>query len=62
MAYFAAELPPPDNNTILYPGVIGGGASNEFQVIEVSACEKFHLTVELTDENGWGWLDVLAIK
>jgi hypothetical protein len=62
VAFIAAALPPPDNNAILYPGITGGGASNEFQVIEVSAGETIHLTVELTDENGWGWLDVLALK
>jgi hypothetical protein len=62
VAFIAAALPPPDNNAILYPGVTGGGASNEFQVIEVRSGETVHLTVELTDENGWGWLDVLASK
>jgi hypothetical protein len=62
VAFLAAALPPPDNNAILYPGVTGGGASNEFQMIEVRAGETVHLTVELTDENGWGWLDVLALK
>jgi hypothetical protein len=62
VAFIAAAPPPPDGDAILYPGVTGGGASNEFRVVEVKAGETTHVLLELTDENGWGWLNSLALK
>ncbi len=62
VAFIAAALPPPDDDAILYPGVTGGGASNDFQEVEIAAGETMRLIVELTDENGWGWLGLLALK
>jgi hypothetical protein len=56
VAFIAAALPPPDDDAILYPGITGGGASTEFQTVEIAAGETVNLTVELTDANGWGFL------
>jgi hypothetical protein len=60
VAFIAAELPPPDDDAILYAGVTGGGASNEFQEIVIEAGKTLALEVELTDENGWGYLGRLV--
>lgn len=62
VAFIAAALPPPGGDVILYPGVTGGGASNEFQVVEIAAGRTVYFSVELTDENGWGWLPELASR
>jgi hypothetical protein len=62
VAFIAAPLPPPNEDAILYAGVTGGGASNEFRVFEVLAGEITHVSLELTDKNGWGWLNTLALK
>ncbi|HSQ39269.1 MAG TPA: hypothetical protein VLM78_03845 [Anaerolineales bacterium] len=61
-AFIAAALPPPGGDAILYPGVTGGGASNEFQVVEITAGKTVYLSVELTDKNGWGYLMELAAR
>jgi hypothetical protein len=61
-AFIAAALPPPGGDAILYPGVTGGGASNEFQVVEIVAGQTVYFYVELTDENGWGYLMELAVR
>ncbi|MEW6028892.1 MAG: hypothetical protein ACOYZ8_06325 [Chloroflexota bacterium] len=62
VAFIAAPLPPPGGDVILYPGVTGGGASNEFQGVEIAAGETLRLTVVLTDQNGWGFRSRLALK
>lgn len=62
VAFIAAALPPPDDDSILWPGVTGGGVSNEFQVVEIVAGKTVYFSVELTDQNGWGWLNTLALK
>ena len=62
VAFIAAALPPPGDNAILYPGVTGGGASNDFHEVEVRAGQITHVSYELTDENGWGALNILALK
>ena len=59
-AFIAAALPPPDDDAILYPGVTGGGASNDFQVVEIVAGRTIQLSIELTDENGWGYVIEVA--
>jgi hypothetical protein len=61
-AFIAAALPPPGGDVILYPGVTGGGVSNEFQVVEIAAGKTVYFSVELTDENGWGYLMELAVR
>jgi hypothetical protein len=61
-AFIAAAIPPPNDDAILWPGVTGGGASNEFQVVEIVAGETVHLSVELTDKDGWGYLNELALR
>lgn len=62
VAFIAEALPPPDGDAILYPGVTGGGASNEFHSVEVRAGEITHVIYELTDENGWGAVNILSMK
>jgi hypothetical protein len=62
VAFIAAALPPPDADALLYPGVTGGGASTDYQVVEILAGETAQLFVELTDDNGWGWLNELAFE
>ena len=62
VAFIAAALPPPDEDAILYPGVTGGGASNEFQEITIEAGETLTLEIELTDENGWGYVGKLVSR
>lgn len=62
VAFIAAPLPPPGGDVILYPGVTGGGASNEFQVVEIVAGKTMKLTIELTDDNGWGYWFGLASR
>lgn len=62
VAFIAAPLSSPGGDVILYPGVTGGGASNEFQVLEVVAGTTMKLTIELTDDNGWGYLFGLASR
>ena len=59
-AFVAAALPPPDDDAILYPGVTGGGASNEFQAVAVVAGQTTRLSIELTDDNGWGFVIEVA--
>jgi hypothetical protein len=61
-AFIAAPLPPPSGDVTLYPGVTGGGASNEFQVVEIVAGKTVYFSVELTDENGWGYLMETATR
>jgi hypothetical protein len=56
-AFLAAPLTPeeagaPPNS--LYPGVTGGGASTDYQTVEIAAEEVFDLIITLTDDNGWG--------
>jgi len=62
VSFIAAALPPPNEDTLLYAGVTGGGASNEFQEILIEAGKTLILTIELTDENGWGYVMQLALK
>ena len=62
VAFIAAALPPPDEDAILYPGVTGGGASNEFQEIMIEAGKTLTLEIELTDENGWGYVGELVSR
>lgn len=62
VAFIAAALPPPGDDAILWPGVTGGGASNEFQEVTIAAGETSLLTVELTDTNGWGYVGMLALR
>lgn len=62
VAFIAAALPPPGDDVTLYPGVTGGGASTDFQEVEIAAGETLHLSIELTDENGWGALNRLASR
>lgn len=62
VAFIAAALPPPGDDVTLYPGVTGGGASDDFQEVEIAAGQRLELFVELTDDNGWGWLDALALR
>ena len=47
-------------DTILYAGITGGGASTGFQPIVITPGETTALTVTLTDANGWAcpWLYV----
>jgi len=61
-AFIAAALPPPGEDSILWPGVTGGGASNEFQVVEIVAGKTIYFSVELTDKNGWGYLMEVAVR
>jgi len=61
-AFIAAALPPPGGDVILYPGVTGGGASNDFQVVEIAVGKTVYLSVELTDKNGWGYLMETAVR
>ena len=61
-AFIAAATPPPDDDSLLWAGVTGGGASNEFQVVEIAAGETTQYYAELTDDNGWGSLETLAFK
>jgi hypothetical protein len=62
VAFIAAALPPPGDDAILWPGVTGGGASNEFQEVIIAAGETTPLSVELTDANGWGYVGMLALR
>ncbi|RJP49474.1 MAG: hypothetical protein C4583_12440 [Anaerolineaceae bacterium] len=62
VAFIAAALPPPGDDSILYPGVTGGGASTEFQEVIVISGETTSIVVELTDLNGWGYIGRLAIR
>lgn len=61
-AFIAAATPPPDDDSLLWAGVTGGGASNEFQVVEIAAGESTQYYAELTDDNGWGSVETLAFK
>ena len=47
------------DDVILYPGVTGGGASTDYQEIEIESGEN-ELQIDLTDANGWAcpWLYV----
>ena len=40
-------------DAILWAGVTGGGASTEFQAVEITAGETASLTIPITDANGW---------
>lgn len=62
VAFIAAALPPPGDDSILYPGVTGGGASTEFQEVTVIPGETTSIVVELTDLNGWGYIGTLAFR
>jgi len=62
VAFILAALPSSNDDFQLYPGVTGGGFSNEFQEITIEAGKTLAITVELTDENGWGWLNELACR
>jgi hypothetical protein len=48
------------DDTVLYPGITGGGASTDYQEIEIVARQTTDLTITLTDANGWAcpWLYV----
>lgn len=61
-AFLCAALPPPGGDVFLYPGVTGGGASNEFQEVEIVAGDRLNLSITLTDNNGWGHLPGLASR
>lgn len=56
VAFIAAAIPPEGGDNTLYPGITGGGASTEFQPLEIVAGETVRLSVELTDNNGWGYV------
>jgi len=56
VAFLAAAIPPTGDDNTLYPGITGGGASSEFQPLEIVAGETLRFTVELTDTNGWGYI------
>jgi len=60
VAITLAALPPPDDDALLYPGVTGGGISNDFQEVVIEAGETLEMTVELTDDNGWGYVGKFA--
>jgi hypothetical protein len=61
-AFLAAPLPPPDDDALLYPGVTGGGASTEFRQVLIEAGETLNISIELTDENGWGCIYQFASR
>jgi len=61
VAFIVAALPQPGKEVIL-PGMTGGGASNEFQVVEIAAGKTVYFSVELTDKNGWGALNWMALR
>lgn len=48
------------DDVILWPGVTGGGASTDFQTIEIKPGETTSITVYMDDSNGWAcpWLYV----
>jgi hypothetical protein len=64
VAFIAAPLTPEEagvsGDTVLYPGITGGGASTDYQEIEIEAGKTTDLTITLTDSNGWAcpWLYV----
>lgn len=62
VAFIAAALPPPNEDALLYAGVTGGGASNEFEEIVIEAGKTVTISIELTDENGWGHVGELAFN
>jgi hypothetical protein len=62
VAFIAAALPPPNDDALLYAGVTGGGASTEFREIMIEAGKTVTITIELTDENGWGYMGEMASK
>jgi len=47
-------------DVVLWPGVTGGGASTEFQTVEIAAGDTVTLTIEITDADGWAcpWIYV----
>jgi len=49
-----ADIGYPEDKAILFPGITGGGASNEYQKVTFEAGQEYHLEFELTDGNGWG--------
>jgi len=56
VAFIAAAIPPSGDDNTLYPGITGGGASTEFQSVDIVAGETTQLSIELTDNNGWGYV------
>ncbi len=48
------------DDTTLYPGITGGGASTDYQEIEIEAGQITSLIITMTDTNGWAcpWLYV----
>jgi hypothetical protein len=64
VAFIAAPLSREEagvpDDAVLYPGVTGGGASTDYQEIEIVAGQTTDLTITLTDSNGWAcpWLYV----
>lgn len=56
VAFIAAAIPASGDDNTLYPGMTGGGASTEFQVVNIVAGETTELSIELTDNNGWGYI------
>ncbi len=61
VAFVAAPLSQEEagvpDDTILYPGITGGGASTDYEKIEIGTGENT-VTVSLTDKDGWAcpWL------
>ncbi len=41
-------------DTLLWPGVTGGGASTSFEQLLINDGEHKSIKVELNDDNGWG--------
>jgi len=62
VAVHSRRASPADSDVLLYPGVTGGGASTEFQEIVIEAGKTLTISIELTDENGWGYVGELAFK
>jgi hypothetical protein len=64
VAFIAAPLSREEagvpDDTVLYPGISGGGASTDYQEIEIVTGQTTDLTIAMTDSNGWAcpWLYV----
>jgi hypothetical protein len=41
------------DETILYAGITGGGASSEYQVVALEAGKRKDITITLSDKDGW---------
>jgi hypothetical protein len=50
----SADIGYPEDKAILFPGIDGGGASNDYEKVVFEAGQEYHLEFELTDGNGWG--------